>query len=295
MLVPTGQTIMHTVRFTTTLVEPASWFSFCAIVTAAGWAFLERDRHPLVAVGIVWFLAALAPSSILPLREGMAEHRVYVASGGLFLMAAALCAPSLATSKAARITGAVVLIMCSWLTVQRNVVWSDARRVWAEAVRRSPGMWEPHYAYADALREKGECAAAVPEDEAVLRLKPGYRDALTNLGICYGQTGQFDDSERVFGQLLAAYPDWSRGYSNFGSLEVTRGNYDKGRDFYREAIRRDPQAVAARLLLARLQETVYHDYPSAARLCDQARAIDPAAPGAKECSERNWRKVSDRK
>jgi hypothetical protein len=46
------------------------------------------------------------------------------------------------------------------------------------------------------------------------------------------------------------------------------------------------------MLLARLDETVYHDYRSAARLCDEVRGIDPSVAGARECSERNWRKVS---
>ena len=38
--------------------------------------------------GAVWFLLLLAPSSAVPLREPMAEHRVYLASVGVFLIAA---------------------------------------------------------------------------------------------------------------------------------------------------------------------------------------------------------------
>jgi hypothetical protein len=291
MIVPVGQTIMHTVRFTTSLVDPASWFSMCAILTLIGFAFIERARHPLVAVGLIWLIAGLAPSSIVPLHEGMAEHRVYVASGGLFLIAAKVFARPLAESKLARLGGVLVLIVCSWLTVQRNFVWSDARRIWGEAVRRSPAMWEPHYGYGDALREQGQCAEAIPHYETVLRLKPHYRDALTNLGICYAETKRFADADRVFTDLISGFPDWARGYTNFGTMEAARGNYDKARGLYLEALRRDPQAVLARLRLARLDETVYHDYRAAAQLCDEARGIDPGAPGAQECSDRNWRKV----
>jgi tetratricopeptide (TPR) repeat protein len=295
LFVPVGQTVMHTVRFTTTITDAAGWFSLCAIVAMLGLAVNERARHPVIAVGIVWFLIGLVPSSILPLREGMAEHRVYLASGGLFLAAAAVCAPVLASSNAARLAGVVLLAICSWLTIQRNVVWSDPERLWGEAVSHSPGMWEPHYGYADALREKGRCDLAIEQYETVLRLHPEYREALTNLGICYAEVRRFDESERTFTQLITLYPTWARGYTNFGSMEVTRGNYDKGRDYYLQALAQDPQAVVPRMQLARLDETVYHDYRAAARLCDEARAIDPAAAGARECSERNWRKVSGEK
>ena len=295
MLVPAGQTIMHSVRFTTSIVDAAGWFSLCAIVTVFGLAFIERSRHPLVAVGIVWFLAGLVPSSIVPLREGMAEHRVYLASGGLFLIMAALTAPVLASSRAARVVGVALLAVCSWLTIQRNIVWSDARRLWAEAVQRSPSMWESHFAYGDALREKNHCDLAIPEYQTALRLYPRYRDGLTNLGICYAEVKQFEASERTFTELVTAYPDWARGYTNFGSMEVARGNYDQGRSYYLAAIARNPAAVPPRMQLAHLDETVYNDYRSAATLCDEARAIDANAPGARECSERNWRKVSSAK
>jgi Tfp pilus assembly protein PilF len=295
MAMPAGQTIMHSVRFTTSIVDPYSWFSICAFAFLIGYAILERRKYPMAAVGLLWFLVGVVPSSILPLREGMAEHRVYVASGGLFLSLAAIFAKPLASSRTARAAAAILLAVCGWLTIQRNIVWRDPRRIWAEAVHHSPNTWPPHYGYADALREKGECDRAIPEYQTVLQLSPDHRDALTNLGICYAQTNQFGDAERTFTELITRYPEWSRGYSNFGTMEVARGNYERGRRFYLEAFKRNPQTVIARMGLADLDERVYHDYRSAAKLCDEVRGIDPTVAGAKECSERNWRKVSDGK
>ncbi len=292
MFVPVGQTIMHTVRFTTSVADPVAWTAFIALAAGFVFAYKERQRHPVVAVGVVWFLIGLIPSSIVPLHEGMAEHRVYLASGGLFLAAAAILARPLASSTAARVTAVLLLAACGWLTIQRNAVWRDQRRLWGEAVRRSPGMWEAHFAYADALRDRRQCGQAIGEYETALRLRPRHRDALTNVGICYAETKRFGDAERTFTELITEYPDWSRGYTNFGVLEVMRGNYEKGRSFYLQALQRNPQAVLARMRLAELDEAVYHDYASAARLCDEARAIEPQTLGARECSERNWRKVS---
>src|SRR5439155_1665222 len=76
-----------------------------ALAAAIVVAVRARARLPLAAVGAVWFIAAIAPSSsIVPLREGMAEHRVYLASGGLFLaMAAALRAVPATYARFARV------------------------------------------------------------------------------------------------------------------------------------------------------------------------------------------------
>lgn len=93
LVLPVGQTIMHDVRFVTSILDPVALLAVAGLAAIVAFALRMRARHPLVAVGAVWFLAVLAPSSsILPLREGMAEHRVYLASAGFFAAIAALLA-----------------------------------------------------------------------------------------------------------------------------------------------------------------------------------------------------------
>ena len=290
LILPTGQTIMHHVRFVTTAADPIALAALAALAAAAFVAIRQRTRAPLLAFGVAWFLLVLAPSSsVVPLREGMAEHRVYLASAGLFLAAAALLARPLAEQVSARAMGAVILAVCAVLTLQRNRVWADPLALWAEAAAQAPGMWEPHYAYADVLREAGQCARAVPEYEAVLRLRPNHRDAQTNLGICLAETGRPREAERAFRRAIDIDPQWARGYTNLGALAITEKSYDAARGFYLDALRCDPRNVLARMQLAHLYESVFHDYRAAAVMCGEARAIAPSTPGVVECAERNWR------
>ena len=290
LVLPTGQTIMHDVRFVTTLVDPLALTAVAAIAAAVFVAVRQRSRAPLVAVGVTWFLLVLAPSSsIVPLKEGMAEHRVYLASAGLFLAAAGLLARPLATRASARALATIVVAVCAILTLQRNTVWADPLSLWSEAAAQAPAMWEPHFAYADVLREAGQCGRAVPEYEAVLRLRPGHRDAETNLGICLAQTGRPREAERAFRRAIEIDPQWVRGYTNLGALAITEQNYDAARQHYLDALRCDPRNVLARIQLAHLYESVFHDYHAAVRMCGEARAIAPATPGVSECFERNER------
>ena len=227
----------------------------------------------------------------------MAEHRVYLASAGIFIAVAAIVSrwlsPEPAPGHVARIGRAsvfcAVLTVLFALTVMRNRVWSDPVALWTEATVHAEGMWEPHYALADSLREAGDCTAALPEYRAVVTLHPAHRDAFTNMGICLAQTGQLEDAERAFRRVLEIDPSFPRGYTNLGALALAAGDTTRARDYYREAIAQDPGNVLARMQLASLYEKTFHDYPAAARMCGEARLLAPSTPGVVECMERNQR------
>ena len=288
LFIPVGQTIMHRVRFVTSLLDPVGLVALAGLIAVAILAVRLRREAPLVAVGLLWFIAVIAPSSsIVPLREGMAEHRIYLASGGLFLAGAAILARPLATRAGLRAVGALVLAIFAVLTFQRNRVWADATTLWSEAAAQAPDMWEPHYAYADALREAQQCERAVGEYQTVIQLRPRHRDALTNLGICLAQTGRPHEAEAALNEAVAIDPSWARGYTNLAALAITQGQHERARDYYLEALARDPRNVLARMQLARLYESVFHDYHAAARMCGEARALAPATPGVVECVDRN--------
>jgi tetratricopeptide (TPR) repeat protein len=295
---PAGQSIMHGVHRVTTPGDPLAWAAVLGLAALALAAFVLRRREPLVTLSAAWFFAALAPSSsFIALREGMAEHRVYLAGAGLMLALAAGAARLLARAPASRaarpasfIAGtAVILTALGALTVMRNQVWRSPVALWTEATQAAPDMWEARYALGDALRDAGQCERAVPEYEQVVAAHPRHRDALTNLGICLGQTGRYEESERAFRRALDVDPSFARGYTNLGALALVMGDPERARDFYREAIAQEPGNVLARLQLARLYELTFNEYRSAARMCGEARALAPETPGLAECVERNER------
>ncbi len=295
---PWGQSVMHGVHRVTSLTDPLGWVALAGLATALIVAVRLRTSRPLVTLGMVWFVAVLAPSSsVIPLREGMAEHRVYLASAGIFIAIAAIVSGWLTTrepqpSRTVRaqtgVLGAIIAIFFT-LTVWRNQVWADPVALWREATVHAAGMWEPHYALADSLREQSDCAAALTEYRAVVALRPDHRDAHTNLGICLAQTGQLEESERAFRRVLEIDPSFPRGYTNLGALALVAGDTARARDYYREAIAQDPANVLARMQLASLYENTFHDYHAAARMCGEARLLAPSTPGVVECMERNQR------
>jgi len=316
---PAGQSIMHAVHRVTSIADPLAWVALAGLAGACAAAFRMRQSHPVVALGALWVFAVLAPSSsVIALREGMAEHRVYLASAGIFMAVASAFArgaksgaatadkaivsrwlssepgPSRVVRTARASVFCAVLAVLFALTVMRNRVWSDPVALWAEAAVHAEGMWEPHYALADSLREAGDCTAALPEYRKVAALHPTHRDAFTNLGICLAQTAQLEDAERAFRRVLEIDPSFARGYTNLGALALVAGDTAHARDYYREAIAQDPGNVLARMQLASLYENTFHDYHAAARMCGEARLLAPSTPGVVECMERNQRLAAAR-
>ena len=89
LAMPREQSIFHAVTPVTGWLDPRLAMSVVTLggLIAAIWWF--RRREGLVSFGLTWFLLMLVPSSVLVTldrAEPMAEHRVYIASLGLFLV-----------------------------------------------------------------------------------------------------------------------------------------------------------------------------------------------------------------
>jgi protein O-mannosyl-transferase len=177
LAVPVGQAIVHDVRWITSPADPLALLALLAIAAAVAGAVSLRRRAPLASVGAIWFLAALAPtSSFVPLRDPMAEPRLYVAGAGLIFAVSSVLAPLLASRRAARVAATAALAVLGFAASTRTRIWQDPLILWTEAVQRAPGSWQAHFELAAALEEIGACDRAAPEYAAATRLNSALAD-----------------------------------------------------------------------------------------------------------------------
>lgn len=234
LLFPAGQSIDHAVPIQTSLLAPrvlsTAMLHLSLIVAAlvAGRAGRRRGAPLLTiaALGVLWFYETLlVESSLIPIVDVMYEHRAYLPSAGILLVAAALLVrlprPQWTRGKAAA-AGLVVLLLCA-LTVLRNRVWRDDLSLWLDAAQKAPGSsrslnnvgvaygrrgerevaadWFRRAMAADPsnskawvnlgemLQETGRCGQAIPLFERFAALHPGYPDVFARLATCYAETG----------------------------------------------------------------------------------------------------------
>lgn len=287
LFLPLSQSVAHAPREVATLADPRALAAGAALAVLAAAAVRLRRSSPLFALGTAWFLLLLAPSStVIPLNELMAEHRLYLASCGFFL-ALVGAASRARVPRAVPAAGlALALIALAAATVARNRVWADPVALWSDAVAKAPHSWRARFGLGDALRARGDCDAAVAAYAEAIRLRPADLDSRMNLGICLAQTGRYGEARDAFAAALEIDPRFVKAHNNLGRLAVITGRLQLGERYFRQALELDPANVTARLNLIQLYRQEGRDPAEILRLCREVAERAPYAPGIAECLER---------
>jgi len=154
---PSGQCVDWQFPVSHSLLEPAVLASAALLAAIAGAAIagavLSRGQTGdgpaavrAASFGALFFLLVLSPSSsVVPLLDPLAEHRVYLPSLGIFLAASAAGAAVIRRLAPARraIVGAAVTVALlagsGFATARRSAVWRSALALWSDAAEKAPG------------------------------------------------------------------------------------------------------------------------------------------------------------
>ncbi len=242
----------------------------------------------LSGLGALWFFLLLSvTSSVLPLADVMFEHRVYLASWGIFVGPAAwLAALAAERGPRARVvaTGALVALWAALAaaTHARNAVWETKEAFAREALEKSPGKARVYVTMGHALREKGRHAEAIRSYEAGLVRARAANDTrmemqlLRNLGAAYEHAGRPAEAAAAFRAALAKgeHPDL---LTNLAIAVLKLGDAGEAIRLARRALALAPDDVHATHTLGAI---LYQqgDLPGALPLLQRAAALDPDRP-----------------
>lgn len=103
----------------------------------------QRACMRLAALGTAWFYITLAlESSLIPIRDVIFEHRLYLPSAGFFLTVTALSALAVHNQLASARTAWALLtisgLVLGSMTIARNQVWGDSLTLWQDTAKKSP-------------------------------------------------------------------------------------------------------------------------------------------------------------
>lgn len=161
----------------------AATIAGAATLGALGVALGSRRHVPLVALAAGWTLLALLPTNSLVAKlDPVTEKPLYLAWIGPALLAGAgaVWLRRTAGARALAVAGVLVVTTGVGFAAQRVAVWSDARRLWADATEKAPGKARPWVNLGVAWLDHDPAASARALREA-LRRDPGNASARRTL------------------------------------------------------------------------------------------------------------------
>ncbi len=326
---PAGQSVDHEFPPSMGLLEPRTLAALAFLAALAGLAlFLRRRavRAPgvesapaanVTSFGILWFFLLLAPtSSLVPITDVMAEHRVYLASWGI-LVALVVGADHVLVRLLRRDRALLVgmtIALAAWVALgstlyARNEAWRSELSLWRDALAQFPGSWRGHANLGFALHQAGDFEAALAEYRTVTELRPRpsaeWVFASRSIGAILTELGRLDESRGVLEKTLALAPDEPDVLNNLAACELEAGRLDSAAQAARRAIELRPEnagyfttlghvmlkegnAIMA-LAIFRKAERLDPDLPSGA----SDVAVTAARLGLKQEACEAWRRVPD--
>ena len=228
------------------LLTPATTLlSIGAIVALLAVAFILRRKERLFSFCIFWFFGNLAlESSVIPIAV-IFEHRVYLPSMFVILLAVALIYRYVRLAALKIIIFVTLIGILSVWTYERNSVWRNEVTIWQDCVSKSPNKARPHNNLGSVLKEKGRLEDAIEHFYEALALKPDYAEAHCNLGIALAEQNNEENAIDHFRKALVIDPDYTEAHSNLGVALNEVGNTEEAVVHLSEALRIDPSHPVA--------------------------------------------------
>lgn len=208
---PTGLTADTDMGYVTAFSAPAMAGYLCVIglIAAAVWTSRERRTRP-VAFGILWFLIALAPTSLMALAEVENDHRMFFPFVGLALAVGCtvrLMLPERTPAARWATVMFVVLAAAALGTRARNAVWHTEESLWRDVTVKSPKNGRGLMNYGLIFMARGDYGTALDYFQRALPLTPNYSSLEINLGVALGSLHRDQEAGQHFERAMQLAPN----------------------------------------------------------------------------------------
>jgi tetratricopeptide (TPR) repeat protein len=178
-------------------------------------------RKPRWGFLVLWFLAILAPTSLVPgISQTIAEHRMYLALAPVMValvLGVRACVRRLGfpPPAAAAVLVPVALLFCA-MTIARNGTYATEVGIWSDTVAKAPGNPYSRNNLGVALSTAGRKAEAVDAFRGALEIDPDYTGARDNLGLALDESGKPGEAVEEYLKAVAVDPNLEEARINLG-------------------------------------------------------------------------------
>ncbi|MBI3609568.1 MAG: tetratricopeptide repeat protein [Nitrospirae bacterium] len=245
LVLPINQNLDYDYPIHHSFFEPSVLLSFLFLLSLFALSlfllFNLKFRTPnsrLIAFGLLWFFLTLSiESSIIPIRDVIFEHRLYLPSAG-FILAASIAASRLISGSLSRILSlSLILLIFSAATYQRNLVWKNEASLWEDVVSKAPGKARTHNNLGVAYDAQQRFEEAIQEYQTAIKLKPDYAEAHNNLGVVYENLRRLEDAAQEYQIALKLQPNYADAHNNLGIIYAMQGRLEEAAQEYQTALK----------------------------------------------------------
>ena len=249
-VVPVGQNIDHMHPFVSGFFDGFTPLYFLVLLAFVVFAAVLVRRRPLISLGIGWMFVALSvESGIIPIRDAMFEHRMYLPLFGpslifgylVYLVGTKVQRPLLVLPAAA-----CILLLLGGLTYARNQLWQNPVALWSDSVAKNPENDRAWNNLGKSELERGNIDQAEEYFQKALEINPDHPRAKGNLGYILYTRQEYEKALPYMRQAAYALPRSADFQYNLGVLYSELGKSKEAATYYRKALRLRPEYHQAR-------------------------------------------------
>lgn len=207
-----------------------------------------------ISFGLIWFIASLLPTSVIPLAEVTNDHRMYFAFVGLSLsVVASILYLLLKTEKQIRLSTAkkasiafgalLILSLNAYGVYQRNKVWKDDETLWFDVTVKSPLNGRGLMNYGLTQMEKGDYDRAIIYFEKAKPFVPNYNSLYINLAIAKGAIGKHQEAMNNFEKAISLKPNYFGGYAFYARYLSRNRKYNEAKIMAEKSLAINPNSL----------------------------------------------------
>jgi hypothetical protein len=144
-------------------------------------------RSAWASLPLLFIILLLPTSSFIPLDDPFRETRAYLPTSLTCLALAWLFYPQVKPGRPQAVFQvillAVIIMLFSGLTLERNQEWRTPGTLWRDTVKKSPLKHRPVYNYGNALRRELKLKKALVQYERALSLDPDHHNTIRNIDL----------------------------------------------------------------------------------------------------------------
>jgi tetratricopeptide (TPR) repeat protein len=223
-----------------TIFDRGAAIGMIALLALAAVAWRYRRKYRLASFGFFTYLLLMAPtSSFLPLRDAIAERRLYLSMLGLILILVDFLGRWKLERKTLAGLCALIALILGAATHKRADVWSSELALWQDTVEKTPQNWRAHFNLATAYYNLGRCDTAVNEFQNATKLRAPNYGLLVNWALTLDCLNQRDAALAKLRQA-AALEQTAHVYSQIGMIYTKRWQWPEALDALATAEKLDP-------------------------------------------------------